>query len=113
MKRLLFTLVAVLFVATAIGQTEGQSVTIGNVKYTLGYGLYPGQPSNPLVAEASAVNTSITSANILGTVTIGGSEFPVIVGNFPGFKNCHQLDTITLNEGILKVAANAFLIVIV
>lgn len=76
MKRLLFSLVAVLFAITAIGQ-EGQSVTIDNVRYTVSWTYDPDHVvinPNILTAAAEAVNTNITSANILGTVTINGTQ---------------------------------------
>lgn len=108
MRRLLFSLVAVLFAITAIGQ-EGQSVTIDNVKYTVCWNYDPLHVvvnPNILTAEAEAVNTNITSANILGTVTIGGTEYNVIIKD-GGFRYC-TFNSVTLNEGILKTGSYSF-----
>ncbi|MEE1322637.1 MAG: leucine-rich repeat protein [Bacteroidales bacterium] len=104
MKRLFFSLVAVLFAITAIGQN---SVTIDGVVYT--------KPTDitedthfPDAALASAANTSITSANILGSVTIGGTEYTQVVVKSSGFDNCTQLETVTLNEGVVKTGTASF-----
>ena len=109
MKRLLFTLVAVLFAATAVGQ-EGQSTTIDNVRYTVSWTYDPEHVvinPNILTAAAEAVNTNITSANILGTVTINGTQYNVIIAQ-DGFKDCTQLESVTFNEGILKIGTGSF-----
>ena len=109
MKRLLFSLVAVLFAITAIGQ-EGQSVTIDNVRYTVSWTYDPEHVvinPNILTAAAEAVNTNITSANILGTVTINGTQYNVIIAQ-DGFKDCTQLESVTFNEGILKIGTGSF-----
>ncbi len=104
MKRLLFSLVAVLFAITAIGQN---SVTINGVVYT--------KPTTndcdvhfPDAALASASSTSITSANILGSVTIGNTEYTQVVVASHGFSNCEQLETLTLNEGVVKTNTSSF-----
>ena len=108
MKRLLFSLVAVLFAITAVGQV-GQSVTIDNVKYTVTWNYDPAQvvvSPNILTAEAEAVNTNITYLNILGTVTIGGTEYNVIIKD-GGLRYC-TFDSVTLNEGILEIGNYSF-----
>ena len=104
MKRLLFSLVAVLFAITAIGQN---SVTIDGVVYT--------KPTDitedthfPDAALASAANTSITSANILGSVTIGNTVYTQVVVKEGGFNDCKQLETLTLNEGVVKTGTYSF-----
>lgn len=109
MKRLLFSLVAVLFAITAVGQV-GQSTTIDGVKYTVGWDYDPGTVvvnPNILTAAAEAVSTNITSANILGTVTINGTQYNVVIKN-DGFKDCTQLASVTFNEGILKIGTASF-----
>ena len=108
MKRLLFSLVAVLFAITAIGQ-EGQSTTIDGVKYTVCWNYDPAQvvvSPNILTAEAEAVSTNITYLNILGTVTIGGTDYNVIIKD-GGFRYC-TFDSVTLNEGILEIGNYSF-----
>ncbi|MEE1272599.1 MAG: leucine-rich repeat domain-containing protein [Bacteroidales bacterium] len=106
MKRLLFSLVAVLFAITAIGQTIGQSTTIGNVEYTLQY-YEAGDTSSEIVAGASAINRNITSADILGSVTIGNQEYDVVVAS-QGFYNCKVLSDLTINDGVRKINSAAF-----
>ena len=108
MKRLLFSLVAVLFAITAVGQV-GQSTTIDNVKYTVTWNYDPAQvvvSPNILTAEAEAVSTNITYVNILGYVTIGGTEYNVIIKD-GGFRYC-TFDSVTLNEGILEIGNYSF-----
>ena len=108
MKRLLFSLVAVLFAITAIGQ-EGQSVTIDNVKYTVGYNYDPAHVvvnPNPLTAAAEIINPNVTHVNILGYVTIGGTEYNVVIKD-GGFRYC-TCSSVTLNEGILKTGSYSF-----
>ena len=108
MKRLLFSLVAVLFAITAVGQV-GQSTTIDGVKYTVGWDYDPAQvvvSPNILTAAAEAVSTNVTYLNILGTVTIGGTEYNVVIKD-GGFRYC-TFDSVTLNEGILKTGSYSF-----
>ncbi|MEE1096816.1 MAG: leucine-rich repeat protein [Bacteroidales bacterium] len=105
MRKILFSLVAVLFAITAVGQVE-QSVTIGNVKYTVQYYIL-GNTSSELVAGASAINRDITSANILGSVTIGNQEYDVVVAG-QGFLYCDALSDLTINDGVRKINSAAF-----
>ena len=108
MKRLLFSLVAVLFAITASGQV-GQSRIIDNVKYTVTWNYDPANVvinPNILTAEAEAVSTNITYANILGTVTIGNTAYNVIIKD-GGFRYC-TFDSVTLNEGILEIGNYSF-----
>ncbi len=117
MRKILFSLVAVLFAITAVGQQI--DTTIGNVKYIVTNNAYdvgnvvPGSDAINPVAVARAKNTSITTANVLGNVTINGTTYSVIIeagtqGAGYGFKGCTQLESITLNEGILQVSNSSF-----
>ncbi|MEE1226555.1 MAG: leucine-rich repeat protein [Bacteroidales bacterium] len=102
MKRLLFSLVAVLFAITASGAT----VTINGVTYeTMSNG----------EACAYAANTSITSAEVLAQVTINGVVYNVTridsgdgYGGQIGFQNCTHLSEIKLHEGLKVIGNQAF-----
>ena len=95
MRKLLLSLVAVLFAATAVGAT----VTINGVTY---------ETMNNGEACAYAANTSITSAEVLAQVTINGNVYNVTrIGSYngsqEGFENCTNLSEIILPEGIRQI----------
>ncbi len=109
MKRLLFSLVAVLFAITAIGQQEGDYDEIDNVRYTVGWDYDPGTVvvnPNILTAAAEIIDPNVTHVNILGTVTIGGTEFNVVIKD-GGFRY-GTFSSVTLNEGILEIGNYSF-----
>lgn len=100
MRKLLLSLVAVLFAATAVGAT----VTINGVTY---------ETMNNGEACAYAANTSITSAEVLAQVTINGNVYNVTrIGSYngiqEGFENCTNLSEIILPEGIKQIYNRAF-----
>ena len=100
MKRLLFSLVAVLFAITAVGATR----TINGVTYeTMSNG----------EACAYAANTNITTAEVLAQVEINGVVYNVTkIGSYnynqEGFKNCTHLSEVILHEGLKTIASQAF-----
>lgn len=100
MRKILFSLVAVLFAITAVGATR----TINGVTYeTMSNG----------EACAYAANTSITSAEVLAQVEINGVVYNVTkIGSYnynqEGFKNCTQLSEVILHEGLKTIASQAF-----
>ena len=106
MRKILFSLVAVLFAITAVGQSGGNNNNNNN-KVTIDGLTYEVWSSSEHTAVVYAANTTITSAVIQPTVTIGGTSYTVTrIEGSPndvspnGFKNCTQLTSITIPEGV-------------
>ena len=111
MRKILFSLVAVLFAITAVGQGGGNNTT----KVTIDGLTYEVWSSSEHTAVVYAANTTITSAVIQPTVTIGGTSYTVTrIEGSPnnvsqnGFKNCTQLTSITIPEGVERIGTSSF-----
>ena len=69
---------------------------------------YLGNENNPYVVLMRAINTSITSCEIHPLTKFLYGSRSTTVSNLGSFRNCNQLTSITLPEGLLEIGEYAF-----
>ena len=96
-KRWLFMTMTILLFCS--GKVLAQMASINGITYVV----------HGDAAQVASVNSNVTKAEILPTVTINGEDYPVRSIKYLAFNNCNDLTSITIPESITYIEPSAFM----